>query len=54
MTKQTERGTGFSPKRIEEVARTHDAIQRARAATPVSGASDRLTGLKGFLGRQSL
>jgi hypothetical protein len=54
MTKQTDRGTGFSPKRIEEVARTHDAIQRARAAAPISGGSDRLSGLKSFLGRQSL
>lgn len=42
---------GFSPKRIEEVARTHDAIQRARAAAPVTGGSDRLSGLKSFIGR---
>lgn len=41
----------FSRGRIEESARTHDAIQRARAAAPVTAASDRLSGLKSFLGR---
>ena len=45
------KSTGFSPKRVEETARAHDVIQRARAANPVSGGSDRLHGLKGFLGR---
>ena len=48
----TERKTsGFSRKRIEETAKAHDVIQRARAASPVSGGSDRLHGLKSFLNR---
>jgi len=32
-----------SSKRTEEVAKTHDVVQRAKAASPVNGAStDRL------------
>ncbi len=35
---------GFSNKRIEESARTHDAISRAKAATPLGNVAgkDRL------------
>lgn len=29
-------------KRVEEIAKTHDAIARARAASPVAGGKDRL------------
>ncbi len=36
------RENDFTMKRIEEVARTTDAISRAKAAAPVSGGKDRL------------
>lgn len=46
-----DKGPRFSRQRADEIGRTHDAIQRARAASPVTGGSDRLSGLKSFLGR---
>lgn len=36
------RENDFTPKRIEEAARTADAISRAKAAAPVATVKDRL------------
>lgn len=33
---------GVSDRRIDEIARQHDVVQRARAARPVNGGEDRL------------
>lgn len=47
----------FSPKRVEEAARTADVISRANAANPVQGGKDRLDqvpGRAGTLGRDFL
>lgn len=33
----------FSSKRLEEAAKTHDVIQRAKAAQPIDAGRDRLT-----------